>query len=328
MVTRRRIVIALGAGALTAPLASFAQAQTRPRLIGYLDPGNKSDPVRLKYLDVFKAGMRELGYVEGRDYKVEARYAQGDLSRLPALAAELVALKVDLIFAIATPSALAARKATREIPIITHSGYPVGSGLAASLSHPGGNVTGLATLSVELYPKRLDLLRQILPGMRRAGFLYKPDNPIDQLSLKQFESACDKLNFKSIRAPARNADEIAPAFQTLGREKAQGLIVTSDSMLGLRGKIIEHAARNRLPAIYARSVFAESGGLIAYGPDYPDIYRRVAAYADKIFKGAKPGDLPIEQPNKYELVINLKTAKALGVKIPDVILLRADKVIE
>ena len=272
--------------------------------------------------------MHELGYAEGRDYAIESRSARNDLSRLPALAAELVALKVDLIITQLTPSALAARKATREIPIlITPAGDPVGSGLAASLSHPGGNVTGLTSLSAELYPKRLDLLRQILPRMRRAGFLYNPDSPADQLSLKQFESACGKLNINSIRAPARNGDEIASAFQTLSREKAQGLIVTGGSMLGLRGKIIEHAAKNRLPAMYARSVFAESGGLIAYGPDYPGLYRRGAAYADKIFKGAKPGDLPIEQPTTFELVINMKTAKALGIKIPDVIMLRADKVI-
>ena len=325
---RRILLIALGAGALAAPLACFAQAQTRPRLIGYLDARNESDPVWLKYRDAFKARMRELGYAEGRDYKVEARYAQGDLSRLPALAAELVALKVDLIIALTTPSAVAARKATHEIPIIMNTGDPVGSGLAASLSHPGGNVTGLTSLSVELYTKRLDLLRQMLPRMRRVGFLYNPDNPTDRRGLKQFESGCDKLNFKSIPAPARNGDEIASAFQTLSREKAQALISTSGSMLGLRGKIIEHAAKNRLPAMYSHSVFAESGGLITYGPDYPDIYRRVAAYADKIFKGAKPGDLPIEQPTKFELVINMKTAKALGLKIPDVIMLRADKVIE
>ena len=325
MITRRRIVIALGAAAF-APFAGFAQ--TRPRLIGWLSRGDPADPVDLRYLDAFKTGMRELGHVEGRDYRVESRFGQGDLSRLPALAAELVALKVDLIVALTTPAAVAARTATREIPIIADSGDPVGTGLAASLSHPGGNITGLSNLSDELYAKRLDLLRQILPGMRRAGFLYNPDNPIDRRSLKQFESACDKLNINSIRAPARNGEEITSAFQTLSREKAQGLIVVSASMYRLRGKIIEHAAKNHLPAIYARNVFVESGGLITYGTDYPEQYRRFAAYADKIFKGAKPGDLPMEQPTKFEMIINLKTAKALGVKIPDVIMLRADKVIE
>ena len=321
--------MALGASAVAA-LTTFAQAQPRRRVIGWLaDRDPADDPVYLRYLDAFKAGMRELGYFDGRDYRVEARYAKDDLSRLPALAADLVKLKVDLIIATPTVSALAARKATRDIPIvITTAGDPVGSGLAASLPHPGGNVTGLTSISAELYAKRLDFLHQILPGMVRVGFLYNTANPIDELGLKQFESACDKLNLKSVRALARNGDEIVPAFQMLSSEKAQGLVVTSSSMLSLRRKIIEQAAKTRLPTIYARSVFAESGGLIAYGPDYPDLFRRAAAYADKIFKGGKPGDLPIEQPNTYELMINLKTAKALGLKIPDVILLRADKVIE
>ncbi len=254
-------------------------------------------------IDAFNAGMRELGYAEGKDYAIEHRSAENDLARLPALAAELLALKVDVIVPSGTPSAVAARNATREIPIlIVTVGDPVGSGLAASLRRPGGNVTGLTNLASDLVTKHLDLLRQILPDMRRVGFLYNPDNAANVLGLKQFESDCGKLGFNSIRAPVRKAEDIATAFNTLKRDKAQGMIVTAaSSNIAWRESIIEHAAKHRLPAIYGENLFAESGGLLSYAANFPDLYRRAAAYADKIFKGAKPGDLPIEQPTKFEL---------------------------
>jgi putative ABC transport system substrate-binding protein len=272
--------------------------------------------------------MRDLGYLEGRDYRVETRFASDDTSRLAAFAAELVALKVDIIVALTTISASAAHKVTREIPIVTNAADPVGNGLAASLSHPGGNVTGTTSLNVELAAKRVDLLRQIVPGIQRVGILYNPDNPTELAGLREFESACNRIGLRPVRAPARNANELAAAFQTLNRASVQGFVMTSSSLLESREKIIEYAARSRLPAIYARSVLAEEGGLIAYGPDYLAVYRRCAGYVDKIFKGAKPGDLPIAQPDKYELVINLKTAKTLGIKVPDALLVRADNVIE
>ena len=328
MTTRRTILRATLASIALASVAPRVQGQTRPRRIGFLLENEQS--IYVHRFDAFKAGMRELGYVEGRDYAIEHRFAQNDLARLPALAAELLALKVAVIVAPATPSAVAARKATREIPIlIVNVGDPVGSGLAATLSRPGGNVTGLSSVSVELYTKRLDLLRQILPNMRRVGLLYYPDNANDVLGLRRFESDCSKLQFKSVPAPVRKPEEIAAAFNTLKRDQAQGLMVTSTSTnLAWRESIIEHAAKHRLPAVYGLSPYAESGGLISYGANYTDLYRRAAAYADKIFKGAKPGDLPIEQPNKFELVINLRTAKALGVTIPQSILVSADRVIE
>jgi putative ABC transport system substrate-binding protein len=272
--------------------------------------------------------MRDLGYVEGRDYRIEARFANNELGRLPALAAQLVALKVDVIVALTTAGAIATHKITRDIPIVTNAGDPVGNGLAANLSQPGGNVTGTTSLSSELYVKRVDLLRQLLPGMQRVGFLYNPDNPSDQFGLRQFEAACTRIAVNSIRASARNANQLVPAFRTLSDAKAQAVVVTSRSMLDWRAKIIEAAAKNQLPAVYARSVFAEQGGLIAYGPDYRDVYRRSASYVDKILKGASPKDLPIEQPETYELTINLGTARALAIKIPEAILLRASKVIE
>jgi putative ABC transport system substrate-binding protein len=325
MPTRRRIVIALGTGML-APLASLGQVPVRPRLVGWL--GSYDPTVDVQFEAAFKAGMRDLGYVEGRDYRVETRSAANDFSRLPALAAELVALRVEVIVALTTAAAVAAHKVTREIPIVTNGGDPVGNGLAANLSHPGGNVTGTTSLSSELYMKRVDLLRQLLPGVQRVGFLYNPDNPADQTGLKRFESACNQIAIHPIRSPARNANELVAVFQTLKQARAQALVVISGSMLTWRGEIIEAAAKNRLPAVYARNVFVEEGGLIAYGPDYLDVYRRSASYVDKILKGAKPGDLPIEQPETYELAINLNTARALGIKIPDAILLRASKVIE
>jgi len=325
---RRKLVIALGAGALAMPFGPFAQQPGKLWRIDFLLEAEQSYYVSL--IDAFKVGMRELGYAEGRDYVIEQRSAESEFARLPALAAELLALKADVIVSSGTPSAVAARNATREIPIlIAIVGDPVGSGLAASLRRPGGNVTGLTNLSTELYTKRLDLLRQISPGMRRVGYLYNPDNANDALGLRQFESDCGKLQFKSIRASVRKAEEIAAAFKTLQQDKAQGLIVSASSLNSVsRESIIEQAAKHRLPAIYGLNLFAESGGLLSYSANFADLYRRAAVYADKIFKGAKPGDLPIEQPLKFELVINLKTAKALGIKIADAVLLRADKVIE
>ena len=325
MTARRRIVFAFGIG-LLAPFASLGQTQARVRLIGWLHDRDPTDPLELQYEDSLKAGLRERGYIEGKDYKIEKRFATSS-GNLPLLAADLVALKADIIVAMSTPAAIAAHKITREIPIVTNASDPVSNGLAASLSHPAGNVTGMTSLSSELYVKRVDLLRQLVPTIQRVAFLYNPDNPVDQLGLKQFESACNKIAVRPIRAPARSAGELAVAFQTLSRANAQGLIVASRSHLGWRDKIIESAAKNHLPAVYSRNVFVDDGGLIAYGPDYLDLYRRCAGYVDKIFKGAKPGDLPIEQPDKYELAINLKTAKALGISVPDAVLLRADKII-
>ena len=327
MIARRRIVIAIGAGVLAAPLAAFAQ-QRKVRRIGFLLESEQS--YFLPRFDAFKAGMSALGYAEGRDYVTELRSAQSDFARLPALAAELVAVKVDVIVSSGTPSAVAASKATREIPILlTTAGDPVGSGLAAALARPGGNVTGLTGIGSELNTKRLDLLRQLLPRMHRVGLLYDPNNQSNMLTLTRFEADCGKLQLQSIRAPARKAEEIAAAFKILARNKAQGLLVSANSTnLASRAGIVEYAAKHRLPAAYGESNYAEAGGLISYASDYSDLYRRAAAYADKIFKGAKPGDLPIEQPTRFEFVLNMKTAKALGLKIPGSILVQATKVIE
>lgn len=327
MNNRRKLVVAFGASVFAAPFASSAQQQGKVWRIGVLWERAQSDPNYVRRIDAFRAGMRELGYSEDRHYIFLPRFAQNDFARLPALAAELLELKCDVILAAGTPAAIAARDGAHGIPIlIMTAGNPVGTGLAATLSRPGGRVTGLSQdVGSDLYTKRLDLLRQLLPDMRRVGFLFNPDNAGDVLTLGQFESDCKKLGFQSIRAPARKREEIATAFNILRREKAQGLIV---GPVLWPENVIEQAAKLRLPAIYGTAYPVELGGLISYTADQIDLYRRAAAYADKIFKGAKPGDLPIEQPIKFETIINLKTAKALGIKMPDVIMLRADKVIE
>ena len=328
---RRKILFALAAGALAAPFCSFAQQKGKVWRIGILWERDQAENEYIKRIGAFKSGLGALGYAEGRDYAIEPRSAKNDLTLLSALAAELLALKVDLMIASGTPSAVALRAGTGAIPILVVTvADPVGTGLAASLARPGGNVTGLTQgVGNDLYTKRLDLLRQIVPNMRRAGILHNPDNAADPPALKQFESDCAKLGYTPILARVRKREDIATAFNTLQREKAQGLIVTSaGTNFAWRENIIEQAAKHRLPAVYGISPYIGSGGLISYGTDQIDLYRRAAAYADKIFKGAKPGDLPIEQPTKFEMVVNLKTAKALGIKIPGSVLVQATQVIE
>lgn len=278
----------------------------------------------------FNAGMREQGYIEGKDYIIEIRSASGDLKHLPQLAQELIASKVDVLMSSGTPSAQALQKLTRDIPILIQTaGDPVGTGLAAALNRPGGNITGLTGMLNELTTKRLDLMRQMLPKMRRVAFLYHPDNAADLSNLKQFEADCAKLGLQPIRAPLNNREATPAVFDKIKRDKAQGLIVSNNGTYqDWRMTIVEHAAKIRLPAMYGRGAMVEVGGLISYENDSADLYRRAAAYAVKIFKGAKPADLPIEQPLKFEMALNMKTAKALGIKIPDSIGLRADRVIE
>jgi putative ABC transport system substrate-binding protein len=271
--------------------------------------------------------MRELGYVEGKDYQIAVRFTTNDFERLPTLVAELVSLKVELILIAGTASANAARKLAPEIPLVVPAaGDPVGTGLANTLARPGGNVTGLTNLAIELHPKRLQLLHEILPGMKRVGFLYNAGRPTDQLGVKQFATACKQLNLMPVLAAAEKRDEFAAAFDKLKQEKADGLIV-SNTFSGMENTITEQAAKIRIPAVYGGTRWASSGGLVTYSPNIPDLYRRSSRHVDKILRGAKAGDIPFEQPTTFELVINMKTAKALGIKIPQSILVRADKVI-
>jgi putative tryptophan/tyrosine transport system substrate-binding protein len=326
--TRRDLLGAMLASAALSLFAARVHAQPRPRRIGFL--WEASESFHRSSLDAFRTGIRAFGYVEDKDYTLDHRYAQNDLGRLSSLAADLVAMKVDLIFASSTPAAVAAHKATRELPILfAQVSDPVGTGLAASLRQPGRNATGLTNLAFELDAKRLDLLRQVFPGLRRVGFFHNPDSAGSAVARARFESAAQKLQIKYIAAPARTEQEIADTFARLQSEKAQALVVTQGQwVLAWRDRIIEHAAKQRLPLVGGSSSYTVAGGLLSYAANTPDLYRRSAAYADKIFKGAKPGDLPIEQPNKFELMVNLKTARAVGLNVPQSLLVRADKVIE
>jgi putative ABC transport system substrate-binding protein len=280
--------------------------------------------------EVFRQGLRELGYVEGRNLTIEYRWAAGKEERLPELAAELVRLKVDIIVASATPTIVAAKRATSTIPIVMAAvGDPVGSGLVASLARPGGNVTGLTLMSTELAGKRLQLVRELLPKATRVAVLAYRGPSGTLLFLEQMRAAAQQTGVQLVVQEVSEAGELRGAFAAMQRERAQALIVqVSPLTREHRRQVEELAAQHRLPAMYEVRLFVESGGLMSYGPNLPEMFRRAALYVDKILKGAKPGDLPVEQPSKFELVINLKTAKALGLTIPESLRFRADEVIQ
>ncbi len=274
--------------------------------------------------------LRELGYVEGKNLTFERRFAEDRLDRLPGLAAELVSLKVDVIMAAGTLAPLAAKRATSTIPIVMMAaGDPVGSGLVASLAHPGGNVTGMSLMAPDLGGKRLELLKELLPGISRVAVLWNAANPYSALVFKETVGAARTLGVELQSLEIREPPDIDGALEAATGQHADALITVEDPLtIDLRKKIAEFAADHRLPTISGLRVFADSGFLMSYGADLADIIRRSAVYVDKILKGAKPSDLPVEQPTKFELVINLKTAKSLGLTIPSILLARADEVIE
>jgi putative ABC transport system substrate-binding protein len=281
-------------------------------------------------LEAFRDALHELGYVEGKNVQLEVRWGNGEFERLPALAAELVQLKVDVIVAAASPSVLAARKATSTIPIVMPvSSDPVGDGLVASLAHPGGNITGLSMMAPELGEKRLQLLRETFPDASRAvAVLWNPAYAGMRARFEEAKVAAPKLGLTVRSVEVRDTRELDVAFEAIVREHPQALVLSDPFTTGQRARIVEFATEHRLPAIYESSDFVDVGGLMSFGPNISNLYRGAAVYVDKILKGAKPGDLPIEQPTKFELVLNMKTAKALDIKIPQSILLRADRVIE
>jgi putative ABC transport system substrate-binding protein len=330
---RRAFIGGLAGGLLAPPLAAEAQgARTVPR-IGVLTSGVLGSPETERGLDAFRQGLRELGYVQGQNILIEYRAADGKLERLPRLATELARLKVDVILAGATPAARAAQKATTTIPIVASSmGDPVGDGLVASLARPGGNITGTTFLGPELVPKRLELLKEALPKVTRVAALLHPDAFGERTMrdmVKDTEAAARALGVQLQVVEVRGPDEFDGAFSMMVRQHADALIVFASVMLfGQRRPIVALAAKRRLPAMFNNRESVEIGGLISYGVSLTDLSRRAATYVDKILKGAKPADLPVEQPNKFELVINLKTAKALGLTIPQSLLQRADEVIQ
>jgi putative tryptophan/tyrosine transport system substrate-binding protein len=311
---------------LAAPLVVHAQPAGKVYRIAYLETG----AVRPRPWQAFREHLRELGYLEGRNVAFETRSADGRTDRLPALAAELVRLKVDVIVTAGSPAARAAKEATTSVPIVMATGGdPVGLGLVTSLARPGGNVTGLTTLSRELSGKRLEMLREVLPHVARMGLLWHRTSAIDALTRRETEEAARALAIPLTMQAVDGPDDFDRAFAAIMADRAGAVLAaTSPMFLAHRGKLNELALKHRLPVMFAFREYAEAGGLMAYGPSYTELFQRAASYVVKILKGAKPADLPVEQPTKFELVINLKTAKALGLTIPQSVLLRADEVIE
>jgi putative tryptophan/tyrosine transport system substrate-binding protein len=315
---------------LVVPLATAAAQPTKkvPR-VGYLSPGSSSDPARLRRFEAFRQGLRELGYVEGQSIAIESRWAEGTYDRFPALAADLVRLKVDIIVAVAMRASQAAQQATRTIPIVMSVVIdPLGTGLVASLARPGGNVTGLSMMAPDLVGKQLDMLKEVVPKVSRVALLWNPANPASASQLREAEAAARALGVRLQTLEARAPQEIDSAFVAMTRERAGALVVLADAVFVNQGRqIAELAAERHLPAVYPQREFAEAGGLLVYSSNPLDLERRAAVYVDKILKGAKPGDLPVEQPTTFQLVINLKAAQALDLTIPPTLLFQADEVI-
>ena len=328
MIVRTALAAAIALGLFTITLSAEAQQAGNVVRIGLLDYA-ASDPASAARWKAFRERLRELGYVEGQNVIFEPRWGGGQVSRLRSLAAELIDAKVDVLVTAGSEAALAAKEATNSIPIVTATGGdPVELGLVASLARPGGNVTGVISLIGQLTRKRLDLLKQLLPRASRVAILRHPDNRSSALSLRDAESAARSSGIVVHGVSARGPDFDA-AFLAMKRAHTDAVILGENTrFLAHRQRIADLAVMHRLPMIVAAKEYAEAGGLISYGTYYPDLFRHAATYVDKILKGAKPADLPIEQPTKFELVINLKTAKALGLKIPPSLLQQADQVIE
>ena len=326
---RRAFIGTLAGGLLAAPFAAEAQQPGKVYRVGILT-NKASDPAEARLWQAFRSGLRERGWIEGQNILIEFRAAEGNTARLPELAADLVRLKVDLIVARASIWVQPAKEATSSIPIVfLNHADPVGTGHVASLARPGGNITGLAVLMTDLAPKELELLISAVPVAQRIAVLWNPDTPSHTPALKALEDAGRPLRVQLQAVGARTARELEGAFAAMARARAQGVIVLATPIFfGERQRLGELAIAHRLPTMFQIRDYAEAGGLMSYGADLADLYRRAAIPVDKILKGAKPGDIPIEQPTKFELIINLRTAKALGLTIPPSLLQRADQVIE
>jgi putative ABC transport system substrate-binding protein len=307
------------------PQSAYPQQPASLRRIGVLT----TSPTEDKDVQAFRRGLLDAGYIEGRDVVIEWRSANGDNARIPELAADLVKRKVDAIVVETTLATMVLKRATSTIPIVMATiADPVGSGLVTSLAHPGGNVTGLSLMAVEISAKRLQLLKEAIPRLARVAVLWNPATPWHSNGIAALKAAAPALSLKLSFVGARTPDEFSPAFSEISRTHAQGLYVMDDGIFyAHRTTLLNLASKARLPTSYAGRQFVNKGGLMSYGPDFGDLWRRSAWYVDKILKGARPSDLPIEQPTQFELVVNLKTAKALGLAIPKSILLRADEII-
>jgi putative ABC transport system substrate-binding protein len=326
---RRRFVFSVLIGAVFS-LAKPLAAQDRPKVlkVGFL--GNSTPALEKNLVEPFRSGLRDLGYQEGWGLLVEYRWAEGDYARLPGLVAELIAEKVDVIVTAGTPAALAVQKATTSIPcVMVAVGDPVGTGLVQSLARPGGNLTGLTSIAPELEGKRLELLREVVPQLSYFAVLWNPLSPFSVVAEREVQAAARALQMKVLSLGVRRSEELDDAFGLIVREKPEALFVVADRVfLHNRTRIMAFAAEHRLPGVYAYRELVDVGGLMSYGPSYAHMHRQAAVYVDRILKGAMPAELPIERPAKFELVINMKTAKALGLAVPLTLQAQADEVIE
>ena len=323
---KRRGFITLLGGAAAWPLAARAQPKL-PR-VGFM--GNSTATLEANLVGAFRDGLRELGYEEGRNIIIEYRWADGKYERFPALVAELIAAKVDVIVTAGTPAALAVKKATTTVPLVMVAvGDPVGTGLVPSLARPGGNLTGLSSIAPDLEGKRLELLREVVPTLSHVAVFFNLLNPFHVVSMRNAHTAAEAMGIKLQQHDIRKSEDLDDAFATIRKERPDGLLILADRVfLHNRQRMMDFTEEQRLPNINAYTELVEAGGLMSYGPSYEDMHKRAAIYVDKIIKGVKPADLPIEQPSKFTFVINLKVAKALGLTVPSSLLTLADKVIE
>jgi putative ABC transport system substrate-binding protein len=319
----RFATVALGLAILA--LSAWAQAPI-PR-IGFL--GNSTPALEANLVGPFRDGLRDLGYVEGKSIAIEYRWAEGDYTRFPTLIKELIAAKVAIIVTAGTPATLAVKKATTSIPVVMIAvGDPVGTGIVSSLRLPGGNITGLTSISPELDGKRLELLREVVPGISHVAVLWNSSSPLQVVAEKQTRAAADALGMKMLSLGVRSKEDIEEAFGQMLKQRPQALLVLADRLfLHHRERIMAFALEHRLPGVHAYRELVDVGGLMSFGPSYAGMHRRAAIFVDRILRGAKPGDLPVERPASFELVVNLKTAKAFGLTIPESVVLRATEVV-
>ena len=315
-------------GILLGSLAAQAQQTGNVYRIGFL--GNSTAALEANLVGPFREGLRDLGYVEGRNVLIEYRWAEGKYDRFPALIGELLALKVAVIVTAGTPATLAVKKATTSVPLVMSAvGDPVGAGIVPSLSHPGGNITGLTAISTEMDAKRLELLREVVPSVSYIALLWNAASPLQVLAEKQVQAAAQVLRMRVLSLGVKTEEEIKSALAVMARERPDALLVLADRLLlHHRALIMDFATRHRLPGVHAYRELVEAGGLMSFGPSYADMHKRAAYFVDRILKGAKPGDLPVERPLTFELVINLKVARALGLTIPQSVLLRGTEIIQ
>jgi ABC-type uncharacterized transport system substrate-binding protein len=327
-VTVKGIGFIITLGILLGSLAAQAQQTGNVYRIGFL--GNSTAALEANLVGPFREGLRDLGYVEGRNVLIEYRWAEGQYDRFPALIGELLALKVAVIVTAGTPATLAVKKATTSVPLVmTAVGDPVGTGIVPSLNHPGGNITGLTAISTEMDAKRLELLREVVPSVSYIALLWNAGSPLQVLAEKQVQAAAQVLRMRVLSLGVKTEEEIKSALAVMARERPDALLVLADRLLlHHRVLIMDFATRHRLPGVHAYRELVEAGGLMSFGPSYADMHKRAAYFVDRILKGAKPGDLPVERPRTFELVINLKVAKALGLTIPQSVLLRGTEIIQ